>query len=89
MTKVKIALIVAGGKGERMQTDIPKQFIEIKGKPILMYTLEVFHRYDAAMNLILVLPAVQIDFWKTLCKKHSPTTTSKNKTFKSSEKVFY
>lgn len=71
MTKAKIALIVAGGKGERMQTDIPKQFIEIKGKPILMYTLEVFRRYDAEMNLILVLPTVQINFWKALCKKYA------------------
>jgi len=71
MTKTKIALIVAGGKGERMQTDIPKQFIEINGKPILMYTLEKFHRYDAEMSLILVLPAVQIDFWKALCKKYA------------------
>ena len=71
MTKAKIALIVAGGKGERMQTDIPKQFIEIHGKPVLMHTLEVFRRYDAGIDLILVLPAIQIDFWKALCKKHA------------------
>lgn len=71
MKKVRIAIIVAGGKGERMQTDIPKQFIEIKGKPILMHTLEVFHRYDASIKLILVLPALQIVFWENLCKKYS------------------
>jgi len=70
MNDSKIALIVAGGKGERMQTDIPKQFIEINGKPILMHTLEVFHRFDAAMQLILVLPAVQFDYWNELCRKH-------------------
>lgn len=64
-------IIVAGGKGERMNTDTPKQFLEIQGKPILMHTLEVFHRFDAAMQLILVLPAVQIDFWRELCKKHA------------------
>jgi 2-C-methyl-D-erythritol 4-phosphate cytidylyltransferase len=71
MTNTKIAIIVAGGKGERMQADIPKQFIEIKGKPILMHTLEVFQRYDASMKLVLVLPAVQIEFWNELCKKHN------------------
>jgi len=71
MTKAKIAIIVAGGKGERMQADIPKQFLEIQGKPILMHTLESFQRYDAAIQLIVVLPSVQIEFWNELCKKHA------------------
>jgi len=73
MNKPKITIIVAGGKGERMNADIPKQFLEIQGKPILMHTLEVFCSFDASMQLILVLPAVQIDFWKNLCKKHNFT----------------
>ena len=71
MTKAKIAIIVAGGKGERMHADIPKQFIEIQGKPILMHTLESFHRYDAAIQLIVVLHSVQIEFWNGLCQKHA------------------
>lgn len=71
MANSKTVIIVAGGKGERMQADIPKQFLEIKGKPILMHTLEVFQRYDASMKLVLVLPAVQVEFWSELCKKHS------------------
>jgi len=71
MTKSKTVLIVAGGKGERMSTDIPKQFLEIHGKPILMHTLEVFRRYDDGIQLILVLPEIQINFWKELCKKHA------------------
>src|ERR1035437_2614306 len=71
MTKSKTVLIVAGGKGERMSTDIPKQFLEIHGKPILMHTLEVFRRYDVGIQLILVLPEIQINFWKELCKKHA------------------
>ena len=70
MTKAKTAIIVASGKGERMQTEIPKQFIEIHGKPILMHTLEVFHRYDASIQLILVLSLENIKFWEELCKKH-------------------
>jgi len=71
MSKIKIAIIVAGGAGIRMQAPIPKQFIELHGKPILMHTLESFHRYSGAIQLILVLPSVQINFWKELCTIHS------------------
>ena len=77
MNKQKTAIIVAGGKGERMNADIPKQFLEINGKPILMHTLNVFRKYNTDMLLILVLPAVQIDFWKELCKKHAFTVDHK------------
>ena len=73
MIKQKIALIVAGGKGERMNANIPKQFLEIQGKPILMHTLEAFYRFDVTIQLILVLPSVQIEFWDGLCKKHAFT----------------
>jgi len=71
MTRTKIAIIVAGGKGTRMQAEIPKQFIEIHGKPVLMHTLEAFHRYDDSIQLILVLPASQLNAWKKLCLKHA------------------
>lgn len=71
MSRIKTTIVVAGGKGERMNAVIPKQFLEIQGKPILMHTLEVFRRYDALMELILVLPSVQIQLWKELCKKHA------------------
>jgi len=67
----KIALIVAGGKGERMNSDIPKQFIEINGKPVLMYTIEAFVKYNADIQIILVLPASQTDQWENLCKKYA------------------
>lgn len=70
MTKAKIAIIVASGKGQRMQTEIPKQFIEIQGKPILMHTLEVFHLYDNSIQLILVLSLDKIKFWEELCEKN-------------------
>lgn len=55
---------MAGGSGTRMQSEIPKQFIELKGLPILMYTINAFH-YDN-IQIILVLPDNQIDFWKQL-----------------------
>lgn len=66
----KTVIVVAGGKGLRMQTEIPKQFIELQGKPVLMHTMKVFLKYDKDISLILVLPADQIDFWKSLCQKH-------------------
>lgn len=71
MTLTKTALIVAGGKGERMNAHIPKQFLEIQGKPVLMHTLEAFHRFDTAIRIILVLPANQFVTWERLCKKHA------------------
>ncbi|MFT6215962.1 MAG: 2-C-methyl-D-erythritol 4-phosphate cytidylyltransferase [Roseivirga sp.] len=66
----KWAVIVAGGSGTRMKSDIPKQFIEIGGKPILMHTLEAYHTAFATLKLILVLPEIQIPFWRVLCAKH-------------------
>jgi 2-C-methyl-D-erythritol 4-phosphate cytidylyltransferase len=66
-----VAIIVAGGKGLRMNAEIPKQFLEINHLPILMHTLNAFSMYDASIQLILVLPAEQVDYWKELCLKHS------------------
>jgi 2-C-methyl-D-erythritol 4-phosphate cytidylyltransferase len=66
----KTAIIVAGGNGSRMQIDLPKQFLELKGKPILMHSIACFTKYDAQIELILVIPASQIEKWKQLCDKH-------------------
>jgi 2-C-methyl-D-erythritol 4-phosphate cytidylyltransferase len=67
----KTVIIVAGGSGIRMNSEIPKQFIEIKGKPILMHTILRFFEYDKNISIRLVLPENQIDNWKMLCRKHS------------------
>ena len=67
----KFALIVAGGSGNRMNSNVPKQFLELLGRPVLMHTMEAFHRYDHAIKLILVLPETWISFWEDLCKKHN------------------
>lgn len=64
-------IIVAGGKGLRMGTDIPKQFLPIGGKPVLMRTLERFREYSEALQIILVLPKDQQDYWKKLCKEYN------------------
>ena len=66
----KYIIIVAGGKGLRMGGDIPKQFLPVCGKPVLMRTLEAFHAYDASMRLILVLPVSQQAYWKQLCEEY-------------------
>ena len=64
-------LIVAGGKGLRMGSDLPKQFLPIGGKPVLMLTIEAFHHFDRTMKIILVLPQEQQTYWQELCAKHS------------------
>ncbi len=65
------AIIVAGGKGLRMGADCPKQFLEVGGKPILMHTLECFHRFDPNLRIILVLPHDHQAYWKELCEKYA------------------
>lgn len=65
----RYVLIVAGGKGLRMGGDLPKQFIPVEGKPILMHTLEAFHRWDASAGLILVLPEDHQPYWNMLCRE--------------------
>ena len=63
-------IIVAGGKGLRMGSDIPKQFLPIGGKPVLMRTLERFREYSADLQIILVLPEAQQDYWHQLCEEY-------------------
>ena len=63
-------IIVAGGKGLRMGSDIPKQFLPIGGKPVLMRTLERFRTYSEDLQIILALPEAQQDYWQELCKQY-------------------
>lgn len=63
----KHVIIVAGGKGLRMGGEIPKQFLPVGGKPVLMRTMETFYAYDASIHVILVLPVSQQEYWKELC----------------------
>ena len=63
-------IIVAGGKGLRMGSDIPKQFLPIGGKPVLMRTLERFREYSADLRIILVLPEAQQTYWQQLCEQY-------------------
>lgn len=66
----KSIVIVAGGKGLRMGGDIPKQFLPVKGMPVLMRTIQRFYDYDKAMQIVLVLPEAQQGYWKQLCEEY-------------------
>ena len=63
-------IIVAGGKGLRMGGEIPKQFLPVGGLPVLMRTMKRFHEYSPDLQIILVLPKAQQDYWRNLCKSH-------------------
>lgn len=66
----KVALIVAGGSGNRMNSPVPKQFIELNGKPLLMHTFQAFTDADPNFEFILVLPEKEIGTWESLCKNY-------------------
>lgn len=64
-------IIVAGGSGSRMNSDIPKQFIELNGKPILMHTIEKFIVAIPSIKIVIVLASAYKAQWVNLCEKHN------------------
>lgn len=66
----RYAILVAGGKGLRMGSDIPKQFLPLRRRPVLMHTIDVFRRTYPDIHIILVLPREQQDYWRQLCGQH-------------------
>jgi 2-C-methyl-D-erythritol 4-phosphate cytidylyltransferase len=66
-------IIVAGGKGHRMEEDVPKQFLLLKKKPVLMYSIEAFHIENENTQIVLVLNDTVHDQWRTLCKEYKFT----------------
>lgn len=66
-------IIVAGGKGNRMNSEIPKQFMILADKPVLQHTLEAFYNYNASISIVLVLPKDQIQTWESLCAEYKCT----------------
>jgi 2-C-methyl-D-erythritol 4-phosphate cytidylyltransferase len=63
------ALIVAGGKGTRIKSSQPKQFLDLNGKPVLLHTLEAFYRYAENIRMVLVLPEDDFDRWRDICTR--------------------
>jgi 2-C-methyl-D-erythritol 4-phosphate cytidylyltransferase len=66
----KNAIILGGGKGKRMKSALPKQFLILADKPILMHSIKKFYEYDKNIKIILVLPEEYIELWKNLCTKY-------------------
>jgi len=67
----KYCIIVAGGSGRRMKSAIPKQFLLLEGKPLLMHTIERFHSFDNDIEIILVLPSEHHSLWRGLVREYS------------------
>lgn len=65
------AIIVAGGKGLRMGGEVPKQFLPIGGKPVLMHTIDAFRKALDNVRIVLVLPAEQHHYWQELCEEYN------------------
>lgn len=67
------AIIVAGGSGTRMGTELPKQFLELNGVPVLMHTLNAFEGSKLFSQIVLVLPTAFHSLWNKLCQEHDFT----------------
>jgi 2-C-methyl-D-erythritol 4-phosphate cytidylyltransferase len=65
------AIIVAGGSGNRMQSSIPKQFLLLDGKPVLMHTITAFSECLLKPQILLVLNIDQHKYWNELCMKYN------------------
>lgn len=70
---MNIALIFAGGVGKRMGLTIPKQFIEVEGKPIIVHTIELFEHNDAIDEIFLVIVDGYLEYMEDLIKKYNLT----------------
>ena len=66
----RYAIIVAGGSGQRMKSPVPKQFMELNGRPVLMHTIEKFYSAGPSIHSVVVLPKSHHSAWATLCHKY-------------------
>ncbi len=66
----KYAIVVAGGSGHRMGSELPKQFLELLGKPIMMHTIEAFYTADITTEILVVLNIDWHAHWQVLCTQH-------------------
>lgn len=69
--KKRSVVIVAGGKGLRVGRELPKQFLPIGGKPMLMRTIEAFHDFDKEMKIVVVLPESFRQLWSELLQEYN------------------
>lgn len=71
MSRKKFVVMMAAGSGTRMGADMPKQFLEMDGKPILRHTMEVFLEACPDISVITVLPEHFVDYWRDYCLEHN------------------
>ena len=69
MERKKFVIVTAGGTGTRMGASVPKQFLELKGKPILRLTIEKFLEAEPGIHVITVLPEAHVATWREYCIK--------------------
>ncbi len=67
MSRKEYAIIVAGGRGTRMHSETPKQFMMLNGLPVLAHTINAFLDYSPSIEIIVVLPESEISTWEKLC----------------------
>ncbi|TFH20075.1 MAG: 2-C-methyl-D-erythritol 4-phosphate cytidylyltransferase [Bacteroidia bacterium] len=70
----RAAIIVAGGSGIRMGTELPKQYLELVGKPLIVHALEKFLLFDASMKVVVVLAPSHRDHWNAISDKYELTS---------------
>ena len=73
----KCVVIVAGGKGLRFGSDLPKQFLPMNQKPVLMHTIDAFYDCDNSFKIVVVIPENHFPFWSELCDKYNFKTPHK------------
>lgn len=71
MNNNEYALIVAGGKGTRIKSKVPKQFLDVGGIPVLMRTINVFYEYSPDIQVVVVIPEDDFQIWEELCLLHN------------------
>ncbi|MGV3763282.1 2-C-methyl-D-erythritol 4-phosphate cytidylyltransferase [Parapedobacter sp.] len=68
---MNFAIIVAGGTGSRMGSDMPKQFMLLDGLPVMMHAIQAFHRSTSSPQIIVVIHPALRDDWSALCLSHA------------------
>ena len=67
----RAVVIVAGGQGHRMGGEIPKQYQELEGKPIIIHTLQQFYRFDPLMDVVVVMAQKHRNLWNAMATHHA------------------
>ena len=70
-------VVVAGGSGQRMGSALPKQYLDLQGKPIIIRTLERFCLYDSRIKIVVVLAKNHLKFWEKICSSSEAAMGSK------------